>query len=216
MRRPCVPLSRNPSRLNPAGIGRGKQSRSHMDAWTKFISAGVGPIIVISACGLLCLAFYNRLAAVVTRLRAFHREQLQEQETLARLRRGAAEADELALVRHQEMVGMLEVQTQRVTRRAHLIRRTLACLLLTIALLAACSLAVGLSTVWPAAAYAAVPLFVLGLLLLIAGVVFALLELRYAVDPVEIESRFIRQLADDFTPGGESGGQGERGVRAIP
>src|SRR6476620_4889188 len=58
--------------------------------WSKVIAAGVGPIIVISACGLLCLAFYNRLAAVVTRLRSFHREQLQEQEILARLRRGAA------------------------------------------------------------------------------------------------------------------------------
>src|SRR4051794_3639199 len=153
-----------------------------MQDWSRVISAGVGPIIVISACGLLCLAFYNRLAAVVTRLRAFHREQLQEQETLARLRGAGGGEDELALLRHQEMVGMLEVQTQRITRRARLIRRTLTCLLLTIALLAACSLAVGLSTVWPAAAYAAVPLFVLGLLLLIVGVVFALLELRYAVD----------------------------------
>src|SRR5436305_8738081 len=85
--------------------------------WSKVISAGVGPIIVISACGLLCLAFYNRLAAVVTRLRTFHREQFQVQETLARLRR-AADADELALVRNQEVGGMLEVQTERVTRRA--------------------------------------------------------------------------------------------------
>jgi hypothetical protein len=59
---------------------------------------------------------------------------------------------------------------------------------MTIALLAACSLAVGLSTVWPAAVYAAVPLFVLGLLVLIAGIALAMLELRYAVDPVEIES----------------------------
>src|SRR5436190_11594904 len=82
-----------------------------MDQWTKVISAGVGPIIVISACGLLCLAFYNRLAAVVTRLRAFHREQFQVQETLARLRRAAGgdAGDELALVRHQEMVGMLDL-----------------------------------------------------------------------------------------------------------
>src|SRR3982751_6882431 len=87
--------------------------------WSKIISAGVGPIIVISACGLLWLAFYNRLAAGVTRLRAFHREQLQEQETLARLRRTGGDDNELALVRHQEMVGMLEVQTEHITRRAH-------------------------------------------------------------------------------------------------
>ena len=56
-----------------------------MGDWSNIITAGVGPVIVISACGLLCLAFYNRLAAVVTRLRGFHRERLHEHE--ARWRR---------------------------------------------------------------------------------------------------------------------------------
>jgi hypothetical protein len=171
-----------------------------MDPWTRIISAGVGPIIVISACGLLCLAFYNRLAAVVTRLRAFHREHLHEQEALARSRREGN--DDLAAVRHQELLGMLSVQIEHVTRRAKLIRLTLACLLLTIAMLAACSLAVGLAAIAPAFAYAAVPLFVLGLLLVIAAVVFALLELRIAVDPVNLEGLFVRQLSDDLNGGG--------------
>jgi len=35
--------------------------------WTRLIAASVVPIVVISAAGLLCLAFYNRLAAIVTR-----------------------------------------------------------------------------------------------------------------------------------------------------
>src|SRR6476661_7208004 len=116
-----------------------------MTDWSKVISAGVGPIIVISACGLLCLAFYNRLAAVVTRLRGFDRERLNEQEALAR-QNASATPDEVALVRHRELLGMLEIQTRHVTRRAYWIRRTLGCLLLTIACLAACSLCVGLST----------------------------------------------------------------------
>src|SRR3954447_10075072 len=103
-----------------------------MTDWSKIISTGVGPIIVISACGLLCLAFYNRLAAVVTRLRSFHRERLHEQEALAR-QTASATPDELAMLRHRELIGMLEVQTRHVTRRAHLIRSTLGCLLLTIA-----------------------------------------------------------------------------------
>src|SRR4051794_40157030 len=136
-----------------------------MTDWSKIISTGVGPIIVISACGLLCLAFYNRLAAVVARLRTFHREQLQGQDALARCR-VAGDEEDAALVRYQETLGMLHLQIDRVMRRCRLIRSTLACLLLTIALLAACSLAVGLSAVFPAAAYAAVSLFVLGLLLL--------------------------------------------------
>src|ERR1044072_2798179 len=130
--------------------------------WSKVISAGVGPIIVISACGLLCLAFYNRLAAVVTRLRGFHRERLAEQEAMSEAR-ASVPPDDVATVRHQEVLGMLEVQTEFVTRRARLIRSTLTCLLLTIACLAVCSLVLGLSVLWPGLMYAAAVLFIAGL-----------------------------------------------------
>lgn len=167
-----------------------------MDQWTRIVTAGVGPIIVISACGLLCLAFYNRLAAMVARLRAFHREHLHEQELLARLRRDGG--DDIAAVRRQEVLGMLSTQIAQIVRRARLIRAALACLLLTVGLLSLCSLAVGLSTIAPWMAYVAVPLFVLGVLLVVAAVTFALIELRYAVDPVEREGLFLRQLSVDF------------------
>jgi hypothetical protein len=168
-----------------------------MSDWSKIISIGVGPIIVISACGLLCLAFYNRLAAVVSRLRTFQRERLNEQEALARLRSDGG-ADEISMVRHQEMLGALQIQTERVTRRAHLIQRTLLCMLLTIASLSICSLLVGLSAVVPAAMYVAVPLFVIGLLLLFTGVIIAAIELKQALDPVELESRFVTEIIEAF------------------
>ena len=53
-----------------------------IEQWLHVVAASVVPVVVISACGLLCLAFYNRLAAVVTRLRAFHREQLERASRL--------------------------------------------------------------------------------------------------------------------------------------
>src|SRR3954447_3993130 len=162
-----------------------------MTDWSKIISTGVGPIIVISACGLLCLAFYNRLAAVVTRLRSFHRERLHEQEALDR-EMASSSPDEVSLVRHRELLGMLDVQTRHVIRRAHWIRRTLGCLLLTIAFLATCSLCVGLSALVSALIYPAVGLFVIGLVLLVVGVIFAMIERKFALDRVELESRFVR------------------------
>ena len=163
-----------------------------MHDYSQIISAGVGPIIVISACGLLCLAFYNRLTAVVTRLRGFDRERLTEQ---AALDRAAADGTDLVTVaRHQEVLAMLRTQTHLVRLRAHLIRRTLVCFLVTIGCLALCSLAVGLSTIWKGMTYVAVPLFVVGLGLLVTGVLFALLELRYALRPVELEGRVIGDL----------------------
>jgi hypothetical protein len=179
-----------------------------MQDWTKIISAGVGPIIVISACGLLCLAFYNRLAAVVTRMRAFHREQLDEQEALARLR-AAGSVDEIAIVRHQEVLGMLRVQIGHISRRARLINRTLRCLLLSIVSLALCSMSLGLSTVWPVLVYAAVSLFILGLTLLVLGMVSALFELHSALDPVDLETKFIVDMAEEFSALGAKEAQQE-------
>ncbi|HVT87778.1 MAG TPA: DUF2721 domain-containing protein [Tepidisphaeraceae bacterium] len=165
--------------------------------WSKVIATGVGPIIVISACGLLCLAFYNRLAAVVSRLRAFQRERLNETEALAR-NRASGGGDSISTVKHQEMLGMLQVQTKHVIRRAHLLQRTLLCLLLTIACLSICSLCVGLSAIWPVAMFAAVPLFIVGLLLLFVAVIFACLELQRALDPVELESQFVQDMVENF------------------
>jgi hypothetical protein len=166
-----------------------------MERWNQIIQAGVTPIIVISACGLLALAFYNRMAAVVARLRAFHREQLQAQDMQSK---ACADNDDIALVRCQEVRGMLSVQIAHVTRRARVLRGALACLLLSVAMMAACSIAAGVATLEPRLAYAAAPLFVHGLLLLIGAAGLAMLELKYAVDPVELESQFIEQLDADL------------------
>jgi hypothetical protein len=169
------------------------------DQLNKIITAGVGPIIVISACGLLCLALYNRLAAMVTRLRSFHRERLQAHEAIAKAR-AAAPPDDRAAVLGQEILGMLELQTRGVLRRARLIRRALICLLLTVACLAVCSLALGLSTMWWPLAYVAVGCFIAGMTSLVAAVGFALAEVARALEPVDLESRFVRDMVEGYEP----------------
>ncbi len=168
-----------------------------MHDWSKIISAGVGPIIVISACGLLCLAFYNRLAAVVSRLRSLHRERLVETERLAKARLQAGTGS-LDVVRAQELLGMLKVQTDRVRRRAYLIRATLLCLLITIGCLALCSLALGLSTLFSGLIIPAATLFILGMLTMVLGILMAMAELRQSLDPVDLEARFVMELSRDL------------------
>lgn len=174
-----------------------------MNNWSGIISAAVAPIIVISACGLLCLAFYNRLDAMVTRLRNFHRERLREEESLLR-QRYSPNPDQMELIRHQELLGMMQVQTNLVVRRAHLLRHAIGSLLLTIGCLAVCSLGVGLSTLWPRLAYAAVVLFVIGLGVLVVGVVFAMLELKQALLSIEQEGRFVTSLITDLEAAGRA------------
>jgi hypothetical protein len=142
----------------------------------------------------LCLAFYNRLSGLVARLRLFHRERLKEQEELGR-HRTAAEPDPAAVTRHHEMLESLEMQTTDIMNRARLIRRALSCFLLTIACLSICSLVLGLSVLWPRLMIASVVCFIIGMTLLVVGVIFAMRELYRALQPVELESRFIAEIA---------------------
>ena len=164
--------------------------------WTKVVAASVVPVVVISACGLLCLAFYNRLSAVVLRLRAFHRERLHEQDLLDR--HGAAATSDAAAAeaaaRHAKLLDVLEQQTDHVARRARLIRSTLMSLLATIMCLTLCSLFSGLGVVFEPALVLAFVLFVAGMMLLVVGVSLAMTELRRALDPVELESRYVASL----------------------
>jgi hypothetical protein len=163
--------------------------------WNRVISASVVPVVIISACGLLCLAFYNRLATIVSRLRGFQRVRLHERERL----RGGADPDAADAQVRRRLLDLLEAQTSRVTRRAKLIRRTLMFLLLAIALLIACCLLLAVSVVVPRAAVMAVPVLLLGMLSMLAGIVTAMTELKSSLEPAELESQFVSTV---MHPGG--------------
>ncbi len=156
---------------------------------TKVVNSAVVPVVIISACGLLCLAFYNRMAAIISRLRTFQRERLHERRLLQ-------EADDESFESQQrrKLLDFLELQTLHVTRRAKLIRLTLFFLLLTIGLLIACCLTLGLATLLPTAVYVAVPLFVLGMLSMLCAVAAAACELHKSIEPAELECRFVTTI----------------------
>jgi hypothetical protein len=151
-----------------------------------YISAAVVPVVMISACGLLTLALYNRLSSIVTRLRTLLRERAEGHDVadLAPAEAGAAREDTTDRRRLHEM---LDRAAHHVLRRARLVRAALAYLLGAMMCLALCSLTGGVGTVWQGAAYVALAFFV-------AGLLAALLELRLALRPVEIESRVVVAL----------------------
>jgi len=157
-----------------------------LPAWQNIISMSVVPVVIISACGLLSLAFYGRLAAVVSRLRAFQREMLKEQEK----REKAGDGEQARLIE------VLSTQTQQVTRRAKLIQLALWFFLVAVALLIVCSLTLVASWFVRQAAFLAAVFFVLGLLSMLGGIVAAMLELRGALQPVELETRYVSSAVD--------------------
>lgn len=165
------------------------------EQWPRIVSAGMAPVVVISACALMALAFYNRFASIISRLRAFGRERIMEQEQLLRLEQ-ASPPDEHSINRRRRMLKSLSEQTRRTLRRAKLIRLTLICLLGTITMLLISSLLNGMSVIWPEALFGAAILFLSGMALLLFGIVCAIAELLVALEVVEDETRVVSGLTE--------------------
>lgn len=162
------------------------------EQWSHVLTASVTPVVIISACALLCLAFYNRLAAIISRLRAVQRERLEFQERLDSIT--PAQIERNVALRDETILENLAEQTVRIRRRAKLIRATLLCLLSAILALVLSSLLNGLTIVWPAATFAAAGMFIAGMLLLFGGISCALLEMIIALEPAELETEVIAEL----------------------
>lgn len=160
--------------------------------WSAFIPSAVVPVVIISACGLLCLTFYNRLAFIVTRLRALQRERLAEYKELFRLEE--AHKSRLARQEAEHFLSFLEHQTADVLRRALYLRNCLFCLILSIFSLVFTSLFIGLSLLYPALGAVVLFFFVLGLFLVLCGLYFALREIILALRPIQMESDFVQRL----------------------
>ena len=154
----------------------------------------VAPVVMISACGLLCLALYNRLAAMISRARAFHKEQF---DAMARLKTADEGHADQALLEHlRRRLAILDVQVAQILRRAGLVRNALILLLSTVLCMLGCSIALGLSLFSPLFTRVALVCFLLGIGAMIGAIVLAMRELTRALDPVLLEQTAV----DDIDP----------------
>ena len=157
---------------------------------TQTIQQLLAPVVLISACGLLCLALYNRLATIVARIRQFNRERVDE---LLRMR-GAPETVRRTLERHREG---LEAQVPGMLRRARLIHLALQCFAWTIAILLVSSLLIGVSMLLPPAQWVALGVFVAGVVCMLTGVGCAIAELHQSLAQVEFEHELVDRIQDE-------------------
>jgi hypothetical protein len=162
--------------------------------WTKAVSGAVLPVVLISACSLMSLAFYNRLAAIVGRLRTFQREGLKKLDEIQM--HGDAHP---SAQRARRLIDLQVSQTNQVLRRARFLRCTLVCLLTAIGLLLLSSMGLGLGAIISGSLILpSVICFFGGAAFVLVAVVFAIAELRAALAPIEMESEFVRELAIEF------------------
>ncbi len=151
------------------------------------------PVVLISANGLICLALYNRLAAVTSRLRAFCREQFEMNLHLAKLEEEPRPSK--VLTTHlQNRIAVLEKQRNSILSRAIQLRNALIMLLSAIIGMLTSSLLLGIAQEF--SLHPGIPLtaFVIGTLAMIAGIVLAIGELTMTLEPVQAETSF---FADD-------------------
>ena len=103
-----------------------------MLAHLETIQSFVAPVVMVSANGLLCLAFYNRLSALANRIRAMNKERFELVAQLSALRAKGAEGLE---PEHLELrIATLDKIGHQLFDRARWIRRTLMSLLVSVLL----------------------------------------------------------------------------------
>lgn len=156
-----------------------------MEDVLKTIQLLVAPVIMISANGLICLALYNRLAAIVSRTRTFHKERFDAVTLLSSMPLEQQTSPKAHQLRRRSTE--LEQQSVRILRRARLVRSAIMLLLGTVLSMLLCSLSLGLTLFMPRLVWLPLVLFFVGTLMMAGSVVLAMLELAAALEPVEAE-----------------------------
>jgi len=158
------------------------------------------PVVMISACSLLSLAFYNRMAAIVSRLRSLQRECIEHQEKLY-AQRDSRYPDQMLGRRTVQLIAMQRLQTRGVLRRARFLQLALGCVLAAIGIFVICCLSLELYAFEGAnetLGIVSATLFLVACLVVFTGVCFALAEMRCALEPITQESALVEDMVRQF------------------
>jgi Protein of unknown function (DUF2721) len=153
------------------------------------LSASVTPVVLISACGLVTLALYNRLGTILARIRAFHSQKIE----LLKQR------EEPGCTEYSMLLEMLDTQIDEVTVKARMIQKGLTCLLAAIAAFLVCSLLAGAAVIDDGVGLAAIVMGALGNILFLIGLGWAMRELMLSISPLEEETGYLKVLSEHYS-----------------
>ena len=148
------------------------------------LSISVTPVVLISACGLVTLALYNRLGAILARIRVFHQHKIDLLKDLQQ-----HEAFE-----QQMLLEMLDSQIVGVTAKARTIQKGLFCLLAAIAAFLLGSVFTGATVLRQWSGIVALGMCFIGICLFLGGLGLAMLELTLSLTPLEEENDYLKVL----------------------
>lgn len=151
------------------------------------LAASVTPVVLISACGLIMLALYNRLGAILSRLRAFHQQKLELLQGLDQ-----RQADDTLM-----LLGLVDSQIDKVTLKAKVIQKGLYCLLTAVAAFLLCSLFAAVAVLRADFNLVALTMHFIGLSLFLAGIGWAIRELTLSITPLDEENAYLQTVTAD-------------------
>jgi ABC-type transport system involved in cytochrome bd biosynthesis fused ATPase/permease subunit len=155
---------------------------------TRLFQAFLAPALFVSATSLLILSINVRLMGIVSRLRQY-----------VHAKHDAAKNDRL------QEAEAYTTQINAIEQRAEMMRRSFLLVLISLVGTIAACLLLGVGLYWAQAALAAVIVFVLALLCLLAGTLYYLREVTLALSSVHEEARDERFM--------DLGGHPERRIR---
>ena len=153
------------------------------------LSASVTPVVMISACGLVTLALYNRLGTILARIRSFHSQKIE----LLKQRHEQRHPE------HEMLLEMLDTQIDVVTVKAKMIQKGLTCLLASIAAFLVCSLFAGAAVVHDGVGLVAIIMGAIGNFLFLIGLCWAMRELMLSLSPLEEESSYLKLVSNHYS-----------------
>jgi hypothetical protein len=148
------------------------------------LAVSVTPVVLISACGLITLALYNRLGAMLAQIRTLHKQKLE-----AIITHEAQQSSNQAV-----LLELINSQAAKVTGKAKLIQKGLFCLLSAVVAFLLCSLLGAAATLHALMGVAALTTYVFGLVLFLASIGWALRELTLTLTPLEEERAHLEIL----------------------
>jgi hypothetical protein len=146
----------------------------------QIIQLMVAPAVMISACGLLLLGINNKYSLVVNRIRLLNEEK---RRLLSKIADGKHSTDD------NIRVESAAIQINALVYRAKLVRNTVLCYTTAVALFVLTSLLLGVSSFLSIGKlnYFITTAFLLGMVFVLVGVVFAGIETKKGYDIISYE-----------------------------
>ena len=160
----------------------------HIVDTAHLLSSSFTPIVLISACGLITPSLYSRLGDISARIRAIHHQKID-------LLKNHQDHD----IEEMEMLlSMLDFQDEYVIEKARIVKRSLYCLLWSIASFLFCSVFAGASEISIWVGRAALATGILGVCLFLTGLGWAIKELSMSLAPLKEEKEHLRTVTAHY------------------